>query len=66
MVLVVDLIRLRIREPDSESLVNIVLEALKTPRRKCPDQWGMIGKGGCAKDKDEGEREGSHEQRINK
>uniref|UniRef100_A0A804MMM2 Uncharacterized protein n=1 Tax=Zea mays TaxID=4577 RepID=A0A804MMM2_MAIZE len=40
MVLVVDLIRLRIREPDSESLVNIVLEALKTPRRKCPGPVG--------------------------
>jgi hypothetical protein len=43
MVLVVDLMRLRIREPDSEPLVNIVLEASKIPKRKCPDQWGAIG-----------------------
>jgi hypothetical protein len=37
MVLVVDLMRLQIRESDLESLVNIVLEVVKIPRRKCPD-----------------------------
>ena len=37
MILVVGLMGIRIREPDLESPVNVVLEALKTPRRKCPD-----------------------------
>jgi hypothetical protein len=36
---IVYLMVLRIREPDSKCLVNIVLEALKTTRRKFHDHW---------------------------